>query len=88
MEKETSLYKLGGMNWRLVGCLALSWVICFACLIKGVKSSGKVSCRLSSLIISFTVGPIWSGIPDLVRIRTKVPKMVRIYFWDALVTTE
>ena len=42
MEKETSLYKLGGMNWRLVGCLALSWVICFACLIKGVKSAGKV----------------------------------------------
>ena len=42
MEKETSLDKLGGMNWRLVGCLALSWVICFACLIKGVKSAGKV----------------------------------------------
>jgi len=42
MEKETSLDKLGGMNWRLVGCLALSWAICFACLIKGVKSAGKV----------------------------------------------
>ena len=42
MEKETSLDKLGGMNWRLVGCLALSWVICCACLIKGVKSAGKV----------------------------------------------
>jgi len=42
LEKETSLDKMGGMNWRLVGCLALSWVICFACLIKGVKSAGKV----------------------------------------------
>ncbi|XP_045613424.1 sodium- and chloride-dependent glycine transporter 2 [Procambarus clarkii] len=33
---------MGGMNWELVGCLALAWVLVFACLIKGVKSSGKV----------------------------------------------
>ena len=42
---------------------------------------------------TFSVGPIRSGIPDLVRIRTKVPKMVRNrsgigysgpdFLWDA-----
>ena len=43
---------------------------------------------------TFSVGPIRSGIPDLVRIRTKVAKMVRNWvpwsdlFWDAPVTTE
>ncbi|KAK4318107.1 hypothetical protein Pmani_010875 [Petrolisthes manimaculis] len=33
---------MGGMRWELVGCLALAWLIVFACMVKGVKSSGKV----------------------------------------------
>lgn len=33
---------MGTLNWELVGCLALAWVIVGACMIKGVKSSGKV----------------------------------------------
>ena len=32
-----------GMQWKLVGCLILSWVVVYACIVKGVKSSGKVS---------------------------------------------
>lgn len=31
------------MNWNLVGCLAISWFIVFIILVKGIKSSGKVS---------------------------------------------
>ena len=31
-----------GMNGKLVGCLGLSWIVVCACIIKGVKSSGKV----------------------------------------------
>ncbi|ELT92696.1 hypothetical protein CAPTEDRAFT_1707 [Capitella teleta] len=30
------------MNWQLVLCLLFAWVIIFLCLIKGIKSSGKV----------------------------------------------
>lgn len=33
---------MGEMRWELVGCLALAWVIVFLCMVKGVKSSGKV----------------------------------------------
>lgn len=33
---------MGGLNWQLVGCLALAWVVIAASLVKGVKSSGKV----------------------------------------------
>ena len=33
---------MGGMQWELVGCLALAWTIICLCMIKGVKSSGKV----------------------------------------------
>lgn len=31
----------GGMQWELVGTLVLSWMICYACIWKGVKSTGK-----------------------------------------------
>ncbi|KAF2356460.1 Sodium:neurotransmitter symporter [Trinorchestia longiramus] len=33
---------MGDLNWELVGCLALAWIIVGLCMIKGVKSSGKV----------------------------------------------
>ena len=33
---------MGEMRWEMVGCLALAWLVVGACLIKGVKSSGKV----------------------------------------------
>ena len=33
---------LGNVLWDLVGCNALTWVILFFCMFKGVKSSGKV----------------------------------------------
>lgn len=32
-----------GVNGPLVGCLALAWVITYVCIVKGVKSSGKVN---------------------------------------------
>ncbi|KAM8868345.1 sodium- and chloride-dependent GABA transporter 2-like isoform 4-T6 [Synchiropus picturatus] len=34
--------ELGGMRWELALCLLLSWVICYFCIWKGVKSTGKV----------------------------------------------
>lgn len=34
---------LGEVRLPLLGCLGVSWVVVFLCLIKGVKSSGKVS---------------------------------------------
>lgn len=33
---------MGSMRWELVGCLALAWIIVGLCMVKGVKSSGKV----------------------------------------------
>uniref|UniRef100_A0A672HE70 Transporter n=1 Tax=Salarias fasciatus TaxID=181472 RepID=A0A672HE70_SALFA len=34
--------ELGGMRWELALCLLLSWIICYFCVWKGVKSTGKV----------------------------------------------
>ena len=33
----------GPVNWDLALCLLLAWIICYLCVCKGVKSSGKVS---------------------------------------------
>jgi len=42
LKVSTSIDDLGsGVNGPLVGCLALAWVITYACIVKGVKSSGK-----------------------------------------------
>ncbi len=32
----------GGLNWKLFGCLFVGWVVTYLCVLKGVKSSGKV----------------------------------------------
>lgn len=39
--QDTTFEHMGSMQWKLVGCLALGWVIVGAGLAKGVKSSGK-----------------------------------------------
>lgn len=33
----------GKIKWDLALCMLLAWVVVFACISKGVKSSGKVS---------------------------------------------
>lgn len=37
-----SIHELGSIRWELALCLLLSWVICYFCVWKGVKSTGKV----------------------------------------------
>ena len=34
--------QIGDIKWDLSLCVLLSWIIVFACLAKGIKSSGKV----------------------------------------------
>ncbi|XP_043977166.1 sodium- and chloride-dependent GABA transporter 2-like isoform X2 [Gambusia affinis] len=37
-----SINELGSVRWELALCLLLSWIICYFCVWKGVKSTGKV----------------------------------------------
>jgi len=38
----TELGNIGYIKWDITLCLLLSWIVVFACLVKGIKSSGKV----------------------------------------------
>ncbi|XP_074655433.1 sodium- and chloride-dependent glycine transporter 2-like [Tubulanus polymorphus] len=42
LELTDRVEDLGGLRWQLVLCHTVGWLIVFACLCKGVRSSGKV----------------------------------------------
>ncbi|XP_032432309.1 sodium- and chloride-dependent GABA transporter 2-like isoform X2 [Xiphophorus hellerii] len=35
--------EVGGLRWELALCLILSWIICYFCVWKGIKSTGKAA---------------------------------------------
>ncbi|XP_032362584.1 sodium- and chloride-dependent GABA transporter 2 isoform X2 [Etheostoma spectabile] len=39
---SSSLDELGPISWKLALCLAIIWFVCYFCVWKGVKSTGKV----------------------------------------------
>ncbi|KAK7945160.1 hypothetical protein WMY93_000888 [Mugilogobius chulae] len=39
---SAGIEQMGSLRWDLVGCLILSWIICYFSVWKGIKSSGKV----------------------------------------------
>ena len=43
LEISDGFHDMGGLRWQLVLCLMGAWTLVFFCLIKGIKSQGKVS---------------------------------------------
>ncbi|XP_037076901.1 sodium- and chloride-dependent glycine transporter 2-like, partial [Pollicipes pollicipes] len=52
---------IGDINWQLALCLLLSWIIVFLCLMKGVKSSGKVVYVTATLPYIFLIAILAYG---------------------------
>lgn len=50
--------EMGYPQWEHVLCLLLSWSIVFLCLIKGIKSSGKVATTCASGLSCHRVGTV------------------------------
>ncbi|KAM8897212.1 sodium- and chloride-dependent GABA transporter 2-like [Spinachia spinachia] len=40
---SSGIEEVGSLRWELALCLILSWVICYFCIWKGIKSTGKAS---------------------------------------------
>lgn len=47
---SSGIDQIGTIQWHLVVALMGAWILVFLCLIKGVKSVGKVSLWLNSLV--------------------------------------
>ena len=50
--RSEGMHDMGPIRWQLCLCLLLAWIVVFLCIIKGVKSSGKVNLILIFQIIS------------------------------------
>lgn len=51
----SGIHDLGALRWELALCLLLAWVICYFCIWKGVKTTGKV--RWSGSLVSSLCPP-------------------------------
>ncbi|XP_031552563.1 sodium-dependent neutral amino acid transporter B(0)AT3-like [Actinia tenebrosa] len=72
----------GGMNWKLWGCLVATWVLCWICMMKGIKVTGKIvyltaTLPLVLLIIFFFRGVHLDGYQDGLRMLF-VPEFARL----------
>lgn len=43
IDTSSSLGDIEGLNLHMTGCLVLAWVVVYLCVMKGIKTSGKVS---------------------------------------------
>lgn len=43
LRRSNSLEEMGSPHWSLTLCLLLAWILVAACIIQGIKSSGKVN---------------------------------------------
>ena len=43
MTSDFDIGNLGNLRYELFGCLVLAWVVCYFCIWKGVKSTGKAA---------------------------------------------
>jgi len=47
------LDQIGSINWQLALCLLLSWIVCYFCVWKGVKSTGRVcNCSINVCLLA------------------------------------
>jgi SNF family Na+-dependent transporter len=45
LRRSNSLEEMGSPHWSLTLCLLLAWILVAACIIQGIKSSGKVNVK-------------------------------------------
>jgi len=61
LQRSSGIEEFGGIRFELFGLLALSWVVVFFCLIKGIKSSGKVVYVTATLPYCFLIALLIRG---------------------------
>lgn len=60
IHESSGLGDIGGVNWEMAGLLILAWLVCYLCVCKGVKISGKVS--VVKIVRTYMLFPIFTEV--------------------------
>lgn len=75
LRQSDGLHDLGEIRWELAGCLALAWIVCYFCIFKGIKWTGRIVYFTSTfpyillsilLVKGLSLDGAWSGIKYLI----------------------
>ncbi|XP_063970678.1 sodium- and chloride-dependent glycine transporter 1-like isoform X1 [Lytechinus pictus] len=90
---SSGVHDLGDVKWKLALCLLAAWVITFLCLIKGIKTSGKVVYLTSTfpylvLFILFIRGVTLEGAVDgiIFYMKPDIVKLAKPQVWQDAAT--
>ncbi|XP_064485259.1 sodium- and chloride-dependent glycine transporter 2-like isoform X2 [Ornithodoros turicata] len=90
LDLSSGIEEMGGIKWDLALCLLLSWIIVVVCLLKGIKTSGKVVYFAATfpyliLITLLVTGLCQTGAMDgvLYFITPSFEKLLDITVWQA-----
>lgn len=90
LDHSDGLSDVGGVKWDLALCLLLSWIIVCGCLVKGIKTSGKIVyfaatfpyvILLTLLVTGFLQDGALEGV--LYFIKPQWEKLLEIQVWQA-----
>lgn len=59
------LHDPGPVRWPLALCLLAAWIIIFLCMLKGIRSSGKVKNKKTLLFLSAPVQKMCTTVPHV-----------------------
>lgn len=60
---SSGIEEVGSLRWELALCLAIAWVICYFCIWKGPKSTGKVKAKFNPVTKMAKMVNSPSGLP-------------------------
>lgn len=67
LDMGQGLHDVGTIQWKLFLGLLVAWILTFVCVVKGVKSTGKVCCyaKFDNTLKQLECHPLLDAILDL-----------------------
>lgn len=74
------LHDPGPVRWPLALCLLAAWILIFLCMLKGIRSSGKVSGHTRAIVCTLTTSRALARPAELPSLLLKRVCMTAVFF--------